>query len=247
MPFVTAPSDVSQPLGDVAALESSIVELCKVTNVTLSDDGAWEYAGDLCSAEVSFQRASVRLWWPKHEATSRKNALDQDARLAAQQADVELLQYLGFDSSEFQNTTTNELVGESQTTDGVFLSKDYFGTKTFVDRVAMGATVGGSRAVVSRNAEGDLLQVTAVWPTLDFQSVIELGDAQIASREAAQALGVALDDIIVVRPTMLIDEQADGHVDFARVRTEVVYWSGGTVEQKPTAQYFADGALEPAP
>jgi hypothetical protein len=227
----------TQPLANEMALVTALTAVCGNhlrSDAELSD--ALETYEE-CDVVVNQSGFLVRRLLDRVE--SRTAPLTDSEKESVQEADLTILQSLGFDESEFDNVVTTEVGARDAVEGGTPRPTRYIASKTFVDRSFDGYSLIGSRVVVTRNAEGALVGINATWPAVETGAVLRVTDDALASVDDVPpdlVPGTVRQVLNIIVP--VFDDQ--GVLVSGTVLTEVGY-SVYRNEPKTKAVYLLDG------
>lgn len=232
---VLTPGD--QPMSDEIVLVSRLGAVCGAHLASEAELSDLVETYEECDVVVRDNGFTVRRIRDRVE--SRTAPLGDGELAAVQQADLRILLDLGFDEEEFDNVVTSEVGARDMVEGESPTAARYIASKTFVDRSFEGAAVGGSRVVVTRNAEGELVGINAIWPNVETGAVLTITDDEIASVDDVAADAVP-GSLRAVRRVLVPVFDSEGILISGTVLTEITF-SVYRNEPKLKTLYLLDG------
>lgn len=230
----------SQPLASEADLLLALEPHCGTVLGTTSEDATATYTLGVCDLMIDRDRGrfQVLVLGDAEGASEKLSSSELDSRTLT---DIDLLESLGFDVSEFTNASTGQLAAEDRDeATGRRGPPRYLASKTLIERRVAGFNVPENRVVVTRDQAGNLRKIIAAWPTFDESTVLTVSSS--LTEDVALAQTRTSDDVISAALIMIIGDTIEGAVNHAVVCVEVIRHVEGPEDRlKPTARYFLDG------
>jgi hypothetical protein len=234
----------AQPLaeGGLGLIERLASECGRVLGSSAEAPEAVRYSMESCDVVVDSLRGVLHVERFSDAGGWAELRLDSAEVAARQSADLSVLVGLGFDEVEFGSVRTLELaVRDRDEGTGAVGGPRYLGTKTVVARELSGVPVLGNRVVVSRDAEGAIIRITAAWPELDAgMSVLESSTVGWTGTEASSLTNSTIQE---VRPVLILREPRGGTVTDAWLCTEVTRLIDAEEGERPSTFYVLDGQI----
>lgn len=222
---VLTPTSMAQPFADPDQLLEDLRSLCDSGDVlTLLADDADLLATlreSPCAVDINTDRGFFAFHVREAELGVAHDMLSSEALESVTEVDLEVLETVGFDVSEFGNVlTTHLMVLESETPD----EPAALATMTFVHRYFSDAVVAGNRIVVVRNMDGRLRSITGRWPAMDASTIIEDHYVEGAADSLPAALGYS-DRTVNTLPVVRTLEVEGGTVVSAELIEKLVVYA----------------------